>query len=157
MYVGHGRGSLVAYALLFGPVLLIASLVLTWRELRYLTSGAVTDAQVLRVRENDDPRRQRTASFTIEYRFTDNGVVRTEEDTVASLDGWPFKQNRALIMVQYLPGAEDRSRIAGHRRWWAAIPLVVVVIGMAAVLGKALLIYRKDQQYMAMRSGRGLI
>jgi len=151
------QNALFIYAVFIGPFVLIASLFFTWVELRYLVSGVTTDAQVVRITTVDDPRRGTIAGYKVEYRFTDNGVDRAEEETVGSLDGQPFKSNRSLVTVDYVPGIEDRSRLAGQRRWWVAIPLVLSVAGVSAVVIKALLIYRKEQQYDASRKRRGLI
>lgn len=149
---GRGFAAVVFYTVLFGPLILIASVVMSWVELRYLVSGVTADAQVVRIYEVDDYRRNTVGSYRVEYRFTEGGgggVVRSEEDTVRSLDGWPFKNNRAVVTVEYLPGVEDRSRLSGHRRLWVAIPLVVTVVVLAGAVIKAALMYRAD-----VREGR---
>jgi hypothetical protein len=123
--------------LLFSGVLFLVSCFLSYAELVYLLRGKQVQATVTSAYET--PIRGRFGTVrgmqrTVEYAFTEaDGTRRTDSDTV-SLD-WDLPNN-GTVPVQYTPGAEGRSRLAGH------VNLVALVIFAVSVVVLGIFGYR---------------
>jgi hypothetical protein len=119
--------------LLFSAALLLVSCCITYGEAVYLVKGRQTDATITRVYEETLRGRfgaNRGQRLTVEYSFAEpDGTRRRDSDTV-SLD-WDIPST-GKIPVQYTPGAEGRSRLAGHANWFGigffAVSVVLLVL-----------------------------
>src|SRR4029079_17558591 len=82
-------------------------------ELKYAVRGKTADAEITDVREIPAMRRS-GPRLEIHYTFTDaEGNIRTEHETIPA-DTPPPETDK--LPVQYLPGVEKSSRIAGRAR-----------------------------------------
>lgn len=94
--------------ILIAGVAFLVSGYLSFQELKYAIWGTTAEANVTRTYET---RERRTNLLAVEYTFTDDeGKSHSERDDVPS--DWPTPG--ATVMVQYLPGVEDSSRLEGH-------------------------------------------
>lgn len=135
---------------LFGAGLLfLFSCYLTYGELAYLIRGRQTEATITNTQEFVHRGRfglggsQRLA---VEYTFTEpDGTHRQDSDTVSPEWNIPEKGN---VTVQYTPGRNGRSRLAGHVNWFglALFGISVTVVGVAG--------YRLWHQAAEATSGR---
>ncbi len=119
--------------LIVGVILLIVCTVASCSEIQYAATGRIATAQVLRMVEVEHHSRRGGFYTTLEvsYRFEDGSLKRAEQDGVepdwfADHPGG-IAPDSTTVQVQYLPGAEGRSRLEGHTRWWLIIPLIVAV------------------------------
>jgi hypothetical protein len=118
--------------LLFSGAFFLASCFICWGELAYLLRGRRTDATVTKAYEVT--RRGRfgigsSTALTVEYAFAEpDGTRRTGSDTVPP--DWDLPPN-GKAPVQYTPGEDGRSRLAGHVHWagLAIFAVSVVVLG----------------------------
>lgn len=121
--------------LLGSGVLFLASCFACYSEMVYLLSGHKIDAAVTEAYEVTHRTRfgmSQGKALTVEYRFAEpDGTQRTGSDTVAS--NWDLPPT-GTIPVQYTPGAEGRSRLAGHINW-LGIWFFFVSIGVLAFFG----------------------
>ena len=96
-------------------IIFLISAFLAWRELKYMMFAEEADAKIVRVYQFEEVgRRGRVREkLAIEYKFTDaeTGAVRTETDTFPISTPPPKGKT---VQVEYLEGAEGRSRVAGH-------------------------------------------
>jgi hypothetical protein len=101
--------------LFFSLIALLVSCCVSYHELVFFlrgqqAKGAVTKAYetILRGRFGSE----RGRALTVEYTYTDaDGHMRSDSDTVP-LD-WSLSPDGS-VAIQYLPGAEVQSRLAGH-------------------------------------------
>ena len=100
-----------------GTIFLVAS-ISSCREFKYAFRGETTDAEVTRVFETEEMRGRgrRKKLLAVEYTFTDAaGREHSERDDVPI--STPAPQD--TVRVQYLPGVDDSSRLAGRENWFA--------------------------------------
>lgn len=104
--------------LLMSAALFLASCCMTYGEASYLLKGRETSATITKAYEVTQRGRfgtDRGQRLTVEYTFTEpNGTQRRDSDTVG-LD-WNVPAS-GKIPVQYTPGVDGRSRLAGHVNW----------------------------------------
>lgn len=113
---------------------------LCYNELHYLMVGQSTSAKVIKVESvpqqigSDKP----SGSFRIRYQFHDDRMKggkadRVETDTVSSKSDIPSGDT---VNVQYIPGAAENSRIAGHASTIACAPFFVISGMILVSVGK---------------------
>ena len=94
--------------ILFAGIAFLVSAYFSYKELKFAVWGTTADATVTRTFETKN---RRTPLLAVEYTFLDEaGKSHSERDDV-SLD-WPVESE--IMTVQYLPGVDDSSRLAGH-------------------------------------------
>jgi hypothetical protein len=113
--------------LLIVGVLFLVSCFLCYRELIYLFRGETIVATVTRTYEvtrgADEP-----LGLTVEYAFHEpSGIYRTDSVTVAP--DWEMPAS-GKVYVEYTPGKEGRSRLAGDRNWFGIIFFVLSLGGL---------------------------
>ena len=97
-----------------GLAAFVAAVALAWPELQYLLFAQTVDAQVAEVRELVESRRRSDElMLQVEYVFADGPITRRERDRVPI--SWPRPTAGATTAVEYLPGQQLASRLAGHR------------------------------------------
>jgi hypothetical protein len=108
----------------------------SWHEFRYMLWGDTAEAQVTRTFETEEFRRRgrRVKRLAVEYSFTDssNQQTRNERDDVG-LD-WPI--DGETVLVQYIPGEPDASRLSGHRSLLSVLFFFGCLIAVAAFVYK---------------------
>jgi hypothetical protein len=123
--------------------LFIASIVASCNELRYLAFSQTTSAKV-------DSMYNTRSGTTVKYTFPDpetESGTRKEEDDV-SID---LLRDRAVhpgdgtVLVQYIPGTIERSRIKGHNYLWLTLPLAITGV-LATIFGVRFWIEFKDHE-----------
>ena len=118
MDAGHeiGRAKWVIAA---GIAFLVSGCV-TWGEFVYLLTGKTADARVTKVVEVTKRGRFGVSSgsqLEVSYDFAEaDGTRRTGTDTAAL--NWPLPAS-GTTPVQYTPGADGNSRLAGKVNWIA--------------------------------------
>ncbi len=99
-------------------------------ELRYVFSGRVVDAHVVRIeREIAEGRRgMKYPKLVCEYEFADGGRTRAESDDLP--EDWPQVKKGKTIAVHYIPGTTS-SRVKGNDHvGWLWTSGVVLVLGV---------------------------
>ena len=106
--------------LLISGLLFIVSLFLCYAEVVYLLNGRETQANVTKTYEVTKRGRfgiSRGTNRVVEYAFAEpDGTRRTDSDTVSADTDIGQK-----VAVRYTPGANGRSRLAGHVNWFGVI------------------------------------
>lgn len=104
--------------LLFGAAVLLVFCCITWDEVVYLVRGRNARAEVTAAYEVTRTGRfglSRGTRLNVEYAFAEpDGTARTGTDTVPP--NWPLPRD-GTVAVRYTPGAEGKSRLAGHVNW----------------------------------------
>jgi hypothetical protein len=133
---GDGERRKVGW-LLFSAVALLASCCISFHELTYFVRGRQANGTVTRSYETVLRGRsgfKRGTVRTVEYTFKEpDGSRRSGSDTVP-LD-WPLSAD-GTVGVQYMPGADGQSRLAGHIN----IGGVALFVGMCSLV--AFFLYR---------------
>jgi hypothetical protein len=97
--------------LLFATLAFLISTYYSWREFKFFAWGETAEATVTNTFETQSGNRRRTPLMAVEYSFTDSSTgPRSERDDVAV--DWQLEGS--TVMVQYLPGVADSSRLLGH-------------------------------------------
>ena len=111
----------------------------SYQELKFAVAGVTADATVTNTFEVRGGRRS-SPKLAVEYTFTDeDGAHHSERDDVSI--GSSISENDT-ISVQYLPGAEDSSRIEGNSNSFA----VAIFLGCLIWLGFSFFkLYREAQ------------
>jgi hypothetical protein len=115
--------------LLGAAVVFLISGYFAYGELKFALLGKTAEATVIRTFNTKEMRsRGRSRELlVVEYQFIEaNGTARSERDDVPA--GWPLPTT-GKVLVQYLPGMADSSRLEGHRS------LVSVFVFLAALAG----------------------
>jgi hypothetical protein len=108
-------------------------------ELRYAIWGKTVEAQLLQVRsaQDADVSGHSRAATAFEYSFPDPQLgSRSEKDLVPTT--WKTPQGHS-VLVQYIPGEKDESRLAGHTQTGSVaffVGCLVVMVGFIALLVK---------------------
>jgi len=147
----HSRDPEVYRAKMLGVagLFFLVSLVVTWREMKYVVWGQTVEARVMEgpvTIKTTRGLRERTQT-TVKYAFFDPELKkdRIEEDRVSrewranetALEGQAGTLRTAT--VQFIPGNEDLSRVDGRVQWWA----LVVFFGSLMAMGTALAVFFK--------------
>jgi len=109
----------------------IVSTYFAYEELKYAIWGKTVSAQLLDVHNTRDigGGGRSVAAIGVEYSFTDaERGARTEKDMVPT--DWERPTGNE-VLVEYIPGEKDASRIAGYRR----VGSIVFFFGVLLVVG----------------------
>jgi hypothetical protein len=112
----------------------VISCFVVYDEVVYLVRGRVATANVTSAYEVTTRRFGVVTgkSLTVEYTFTEpDGTPRSGSDTVSA--SWVLPETGG-IPVRYTPGAEGRSRLAGHF-YWAGVVFFFVALLVMGVFG----------------------
>jgi hypothetical protein len=100
--------------LLGGILLFLVSGCFTYYEVNYWLRGTDGQATVLKVFESRG--RRGRVSLTVEYEFTDAAGNRRKDQQSVSRDS-DLPGTGGKIAIQYLPGADASSRLAGSNNY----------------------------------------
>jgi hypothetical protein len=119
--------------LLFSGILFLVSCFICYGELMYLLRGKQTRATLTKAYEVTRRGRFGLSSgtvLTVEYTFVEPDGTRREDSDTVSPD-WELPSD-GTVPVQYTPGSEGRSRLAGHVNWFGIgfFAVSVVVLGV---------------------------
>ena len=121
---------------LFVTVVFLFSTYYAWHEFRYMLWGTTVEAKIDRTFETEESRRRgrRVKKLAVEYSFTDTSTnqTRSERDDVSR--DWPVSGE--TILVQYIPGQPDQSRLSGNRSTISLVIFFGCLIAVAAFVYK---------------------
>jgi hypothetical protein len=128
--------------LLMTGVIFLVSALLSYTELKYLLWGKSAQGKVTKSFESrvGDVGLLRSPQLAVEYTFTDAGTQRNEADSVP-LD-WPLPAD-GTVVIEYLAGSPNASRLQGHRHLW---PVVFFSVALIAVGFFSFRLYREARE-----------
>jgi hypothetical protein len=117
--------------LILAALVFLVSGCVSWGEFAYLLTGKTADAKITKVAEVTKRGRFGISTGTqleVSYEFTEaDGTRRTASDTADV--NWPVPPS-GKTPVQYTPGADGNSRLAGKVNW---IALSIFGVALVAV------------------------
>src|SRR5581483_10761427 len=119
-------------AFLVGIVLFLVSGFHSCQECKYALTGKKAPGVVTRIKQYDEYTGSSPQTKTaVEYQFTDNrGLTRQGKDI---FDGRVDAAEGDVIEVQYRPGADGDSRVAGHANTTAVYLFIACLLAMAVL------------------------
>lgn len=117
-------------------VLFLFSTYYSWHEFRYMIWGDTVEAQITRSFETEEFRRRgrRVKKLAVEYSFVDSASQQTRNERDDVDPDWPI--GGETILVQYIPGEPDASRLSGHRSLLSVLFFFGSLIAVAAFVYK---------------------
>jgi hypothetical protein len=118
--------------LLVSGALFLVSCFICYSELIYLLRGKQIHANVANVYEVHRGRFGQRMMLTVEYSFTEPDGRRRSGSAIVNPD-WEAPAN-GMVVVQYTPGSDGRSRLAGDVNWFG-IAFFVASVGVLGFFG----------------------
>jgi len=114
-------------------IAVIVTGILSWEEVRFMTSAAKVDASLVSARlEQDKGRFSSRTIYRVEYLFTDESDGSRRRESFKMPEDWAppaaGADGNTIIPVEYIPGSKDQSRLSGERRYVAPILFALAIV-----------------------------
>src|SRR5262245_31308328 len=114
--------------LLVTGALFLVSCYFCYGELIYLLRGKEAYAKLTNAYEVQRGRFGQRTMLTVEYAFTEPDGTRRSDSVTVSPDWEPA--DNGMVLIQYTPGSDGRSRLSGHVNWFGIIFCAVSLLAL---------------------------